>query len=71
MDTPIMIDPREFGRLEAQVEMLTTQVSEMSAKIDVLVEALNKSKGGFWTMMTAGAAVSAVVGWFVAVWTNQ
>jgi len=40
------IDPREFGKLEAQVEALQSEVHAMRGDIKQLLEMANKSKGG-------------------------
>jgi hypothetical protein len=56
------IDPREFGKLEAQVESLQTEVSAMRDDIKVLLEMANKSKGG----MFVGMAIASVIGGFIS-----
>lgn len=63
-----MIDPREFGKMEAKVEALTAEVSELNAKVDKLLEAVNQGRGGIMTMLSIGAAISAVMGWFSSRW---
>jgi len=40
------IDPREFGKLEAQVASLQAEVSAMRDDIKALLEMANKSKAG-------------------------
>jgi hypothetical protein len=52
------IDPREFGKLEAQVEALQVEVSAMREDIKALLEMANKSKGG----MFVGMAIASVIG---------
>jgi hypothetical protein len=52
------IDPREFGRLEAQVQALQTEVHAMREDIKALLEMANKSKGG----MFVGMAIASIVG---------
>jgi len=42
------IDPREFGKLEAQVEALQMEVHALREDVKKLLEMANKSKGGFW-----------------------
>lgn len=56
------IDPREFGKLEAQVEALQAEVHAMREDIKVLLEMANKSKGG----MFVGMAIASVVGGIVS-----
>jgi hypothetical protein len=56
------IDPREFGKLEAQVEALQIEVSAMREDIKALLEMANKSKGG----MFVGMAIASVIGGFIS-----
>jgi hypothetical protein len=56
------IDPREFGRLEAQVQALQTEVHAMLEDIKALLEMANKSKGG----MFVGMAIASVVGGIIS-----
>ena len=55
------IDPREFGKLEAQVEALQSEVHAMRGDIKQLLEMANKSKGGFWVGMSIASAVVTFV----------
>ena len=59
------VDARDFGRLEAQVESLQIQVSQLSTDVKSLLELANKSKGGFWMGMTI-ASIAGGVFTFVA-----
>ena len=52
------IDPRELGKLEAQVEALQNEVHALRQDIKTLLEMANKSKGGFFV----GMAIASVVG---------
>ena len=56
------IDPREFGKLEAQVEALQAEVSAMREDIKALLEMANRSKGGFFV----GMAIASVIGGFIS-----
>jgi len=56
------IDPREFGKLEAQVEALQSEVHAMREDIKALLEMANRSKGG----MFVGMAIASVVGGIVS-----
>lgn len=56
------IDPREFGKLEAQVEALQGEVHGMRNDIKTLLELANKSKGGFWV----GMAIASLIGGIIA-----
>jgi hypothetical protein len=56
------IDPREFGKLEAQVEALQAEVHAMREDIKALLEMANKSKGG----MFVGMAIASVLGGIVS-----
>jgi hypothetical protein len=55
------IDPREFGKLEAQVTALQHEVHSLSKDVKCLLELANKSKGGFWMGMTIASAVGGIV----------
>jgi len=55
------IDPREFGKLEAQVEALQSEVHAMRGDIKQLLEMANKSKGGFWVGMSIASALGGVI----------
>jgi len=56
------IDPREFGKLEAQVEALQNEVHALRQDIKTLLEMANKSKGGFFV----GMAIASLVGGFIS-----
>ena len=55
------IDARDFGRLEAQVEALNGQVSQLSTDVKSLLELANKGKGGFWMGMTIASFMGGVI----------
>lgn len=55
------INPRDFGRLEAEVQTLQTQVSDLSRKVDALLELANRSKGGFWVGMSIASVLGGAV----------
>lgn len=58
-----VIDPREFGRLEGEVQALQSQVSELQADVKTLLELANRGRGGFWAGMTIASAVGALGMW--------
>jgi DNA anti-recombination protein RmuC len=62
------IDARDFGRLEAQVETLQGQVTQLSTDVKALLELANQSKGGFWMGMVIASALSGVVSFFASRW---
>lgn len=55
------IDPREFGKLEAQVEALQLEVHGLRSDVKQLLEMANKSKGGFWVGMIIASTVGGVL----------
>jgi len=55
------IDARDFGRLEAQVEALQVQVTQLSTDVKALLELANKGKGGFWMGMTIASFMGGVI----------
>jgi hypothetical protein len=63
-----MIDPREFGRLEAEVHSLRVQVAALQEDMRALLALANKSKGGLWTGMTLASMLGGLVSWVVSHW---
>ena len=61
------IDPREFGKLEAQVEALQIEVHGLRQDIKLLLEMANKSKGG----MFVGMAIASFIGGLVTFVTDR
>jgi hypothetical protein len=55
------IDPREFGKLEAQVEALQIEVHGLRQDIKTLLEMANKSKGGFFVGMAIASFAGGVI----------
>ena len=55
------ISAREFGKLEAQVEALQTEVHQLSKDVKALLELANKGKGGFWGGMMVASAVGGII----------
>lgn len=65
------IDPREFGRLEAEVTSLRNQVTAMQADIKTLLEMANRGKGGLWAGMTLASAFGGAVSWVATHWGGK
>jgi len=59
------INPREFGRLEAEVHSLRTQVTDLQKDMRELLELANRSKGGLWVGMSIAAGLGGVFSWIV------
>ena len=55
------IDARDFGRLEAQVELLQGEVTELSKDVKSLLELANQSKGGFWMGMAIASSLGGLI----------
>ena len=55
------IGPREFGKLEAQVEAMNVEVHALRDDVKTLLELANKSKGGFWMGMTIASTVGGLL----------
>lgn len=66
------IDPRDFGKLEAEVEALRAEfrthkeeskaaLAEQSAKIDQLIGLANKGRGAWWAGLTLATLMGSVV----------
>ena len=65
------IDPREFGRLEAEVTSLRNQVTAMQTDIKTLLEMVNRSKGGLWAGMTIASMLGGAVSWVATHWGGK
>jgi DNA anti-recombination protein RmuC len=59
------VSAREFGKLEAQVEALQGEVSDLRKDVKCLLELANKSKGGFWMGMTIASFVGGGITFFM------
>lgn len=55
------IDPREFGKLEAEVHSLRAQMALLQHDVRQLLDLANKGRGGLWFGMTVVSGVSAAI----------
>lgn len=65
------IDPRDFGRLEAEVAALAKTVESMAADLKAVRSALDAAGGGWRVLVAVGAASGAITALLVkllAVW---
>lgn len=63
------IDPRDYGRLEAQVEQLIEDMKGMKANVQAMRDLMEQGKGGWKTLVWLGglaAAVSSAITWVLA-----
>ena len=54
------IDPRDFGRLEAEVLSLKTQVSSLAADMKTLLALVERGKGG-WSVIVLASTISGAL----------
>jgi hypothetical protein len=54
------IDPRDFGRLEAEVAILREQVSAMASDMKSLLALVERGKGGWFVIVLAGTISGAI-----------
>lgn len=59
------INPRDFGRVEAEVQALQTQVTALTTKVDALLELANKGRGGFWVGMSIASVLGGIATFFI------
>lgn len=63
------LDPREFGKLEAEVSQLKDMVAEMRTDLKEVKEGWNRATGGMKVMLgiaaVLGGAVTQVVSWLL------
>lgn len=62
------IDPREFGRLEAEVQSLRNQVTALQQDVRRLLTLADRSKGGLWAGMTIASALGGLASWVLSHW---
>lgn len=60
------VSAREFGKLEAQVQSLQGEVSDLRKDVKCLLELANKSKGGFWMGMTIASLIGGFMTFFIS-----
>ena len=59
---------RDLGRLQAQVEILTTRLDQLDSKIDKLLTFMDENKGSMKTLSIVAAVMGtlgAVMAWLV------
>jgi hypothetical protein len=61
-----VIDPRDFGRLEAEVKALHSQITALDHKMNALVELAQQGKGGIRALWFVGSIIGGIIGWFGA-----
>lgn len=54
------IDPRDFGKLEAEVAILRAQVSAMAEDMKAVRSVLDQTKGGWFVIVLAGTISGAI-----------
>jgi hypothetical protein len=59
------ISERDFGRLEAEVQALKSELDDIKTDVKELLALANKSKGGFWMGMTIASIAGGVITFFV------
>ena len=59
------ISERDFGRLEAEVKLLKSELDDIKADVKCLLALANKSKGGFWMGMTIASLIGGFVTFFI------
>ena len=59
------VSDRDFGKLEAQVESLQEEVSDLRKDVKCLLELANQSKGGFWMGMTIASLIGGMLTFFI------
>lgn len=65
------IDPIAFGRLQSQVESLTSEVEDMRADIKTLLGMAERSKGALWLGMTLASVLGGIVTWVATHWVSK
>ena len=61
----MMVDPVEFGQMQADVHTLKSQMAEVRADVKSLLEMANQGKGGLWRFRTAYVAAGGLLVWLL------
>lgn len=59
----MMVDPVEFGRLQADVHTLKADMADLKGDVKSLLELANQGKGGLWMFRTAYVAAGGLLVW--------
>ena len=62
------IDPRDFGRLEAEVTSLTSEVAGLRADVTKLLEMANRSRGALWAGMSIASMGGGLITYIASHW---
>jgi hypothetical protein len=65
------IDPITFGRMQAEVHLLRSEVATLQSDVKELLALANKGKGGFWMGMTIASMMGALVSWIATHWPSK
>jgi hypothetical protein len=65
------IDPIAFGRMQAEVHLLRSEVATLQSDVKELLALANAGKGGFWMGMTIASMMGALVSWFATHWPSK
>lgn len=60
------MDQLQFGKLQAEVEQLKTDMTTLKNDVKELLALANKSKGGFWMGMTIASGIGGFVSWLAS-----
>lgn len=60
----MMVDPVEFGQMQADVHTLKQQMTEVRADVKSLLEMANQGKGGLWMFRTVYVMAGGLLAWF-------
>ena len=55
------IDPKEFGALQAKMEMMSDEMHKMRQSIESIQRTLDKGQGGLMVIMFAAGSLGSIV----------
>ena len=64
------IDPRDYGKLEATVDQLVTDVKQLKEDVRAMRDLMEQSKGGWRTLAFLGG-IAGSVGGFIGWWASH
>jgi hypothetical protein len=61
----MLMDPVEFGQMQADVQTLKQQMGEVRADVKSLLGMANQGKGGLWMFRTGYVLAGGILAWVV------
>lgn len=64
------VSAMEFGKVLERLNQQDRQIAEMRSDIRDLLALANRGKGSIAMMISLGAIISTIIGWFIGRWLH-